>query len=93
MKDSKNKRSIILGLVLVGLLIVAYKVMLAPPSDTSSIDENATASARVEALLQQVENIKFDTGIIEDQKFKSLKSIETPLISLPVGRENPFLEI
>ncbi len=90
MKNSKNKRAVILGVVLLGLLVLAYKVMFVAPNDVSIIEENSTASARVEAVLQQVESIKFDTSITQDQKFKSLRSIETPLISLPVGRRNPF---
>jgi len=97
MKNSKNKRTIILAVILLGLLILAYKVFFVSSSDSDSdsllIDENITASARVESVLQQVESISFDMSIIQDQKFKSLKSIEIPLISLPIGRENPFLGI
>jgi hypothetical protein len=91
MKNSKNKRAIILGIILLGLLILAYKVMFVTPGeDVLSADENIAASARVEIILKQVESIKFDTSITQDPKFKSLKSIETPLISLPVGKINPF---
>lgn len=90
MKSLKSKRTTILAIILVGLLIVAYKVMFTTPIDDFSADLNITASARVEAILQQVETISFNLDIIEDSKFKSLKSIEIPLISLPIGRENPF---
>lgn len=91
MKNSKNKRAIILGVILLGLLVFAYKVMfLAPEEEILSSDENIAASARVEGILKQVESIKFDTSITQDPKFKSLRSIETPLISLPIGRKNPF---
>jgi hypothetical protein len=91
MKNSKNKRSIILGIILLGLLVLAYKMMfMAPTDDTLSAGENIAASVRVGSILQQVENIKFDTSITEDRKFKSLKSIEIPLISLPIGKKDPF---
>jgi hypothetical protein len=93
MNNSKNKRSAILGVVLVGLLVVAYKVMFVAPSEDTTLMENASASERVKTILQQVENTRFDTSIMQDSKFKSLKSIETPLISQPVGRKNPFSEI
>jgi hypothetical protein len=94
MKNSKNKRTIILVAILLGLLVVAYKVMfVSPAADNSSMDENIVASARVEAILQEVSRINFDISIKTDPKFQSLKSIEIPLISLPVGRENPFSNI
>ncbi len=89
MKNSKNKRSVILAIILFGLLVLAYKVIFAP-SDSSLSDENVVASTRVEGILKEIESINFDTSIIENQNFKSLKSFETPLISLPVGRKNPF---
>jgi len=92
MKNPKNKRAVILSIILVGLLILAYKVMFVPSggSEDLFVEENISASERVENTLQQVENINFDTSVIQDQRFKSLKSLETPLISLPVGKKNPF---
>jgi hypothetical protein len=93
MKNSKNKRTAILAIILLGLLVVAYKMLFMAPSGDTLGDENVAASVRVESLLKQVESINFDTSIMQDQKFKSLKSIETPLPSLPVGRKNPFSTI
>ncbi len=94
MKNSKNKRAVILAIILVGLLIVGYKVVFIAPEDIGSIvNENISASGRVEALLQQVEQISFNTEVLNDSKFKSLKSIDLPLLSLPVGRTNPFAGI
>lgn len=90
MKNSKNKRSTILVIILLGLLIVAYKFIFAPSSESALSDENIAASARVENILKEIEDINFDTSVLQDQNFKSFKSIETPLISLPVGRKNPF---
>jgi len=90
MKNFKNNRTAILSLILLGLLIVAYKTLFISSDWSLPVDENIVASQRVESILQEVENINFDTSIMGDQKFKSLKSIETPLISLPIGRENPF---
>ncbi|MFH0804365.1 MAG: hypothetical protein V1896_02075 [Candidatus Zambryskibacteria bacterium] len=90
MKNFKNKRTAILAIILLGLLILAYKMMFAPTDEELLVDENIIASERVEKILRDIENINFDTSIIENQNFKSLKSIEIPMISLPVGRENPF---
>jgi hypothetical protein len=93
MKNSKNKRTIILTVILLGLLAFAYKMVFMPSGDDSIATENIAASARVEQLLQQVESIKFDTSVMQDQKFKSLKNNESPLVSLPIGRTNPFSDI
>jgi len=93
MKNLKSKRTTILAIILIGLLVVAYKVLFVSSTDDLSVSENVTASVRVEALLQQVESIDFNLDIVKDPKFKSLKSIEIPLISLPVGRNNPFLSV
>jgi flagellar basal body-associated protein FliL len=92
MKDKFRKnRTAILAVVLVGLLILGYKVVfVSSDEDSFAKEENVSTSARVEALLQQVENINFDTGIFTDPKLKTFQSIEIPLISLPVGRANPF---
>lgn len=91
MKNSKNKRTTYLLLVLIGLLFVAYKVMFAPaPTDPYSSDQSSIEGEKVVATLQQVEGVNFDISVISDPKFKSLKSIEIPLPSLPVGKQNPF---
>ena len=63
-------------------------------SDNSSaegtIDENVIATQRVEAVLNQIQSINFDTSVMENQNFKSLQSIDMPNLSLPIGRKNPF---
>ena len=90
MKNFKNKRTAILAIILLGLLVLAYKVVFVPTGGDLLVDENIVASQRIEGVLKEMESINFDTSIMEDQNFKSLKSIEIPLISLPIGRENPF---
>lgn len=90
MKKSKNKRTAILVAILLGLLVLAYKIMFAPSDADLIVDENIVASQRVEKTLKDIESIRFDTSIIDHPNFKSLKSIEIPLLSLPVGRKNPF---
>lgn len=90
MKNSKNKRTAILSIILLGLLVLAYKVVFMPPSDDTLVEENTAIFEKVEAILIQIESIDFDISVIKDQKIKSLRSIETPLISLPIGKRNPF---
>lgn len=93
MKNSNNKRTVILAIILIALLILAYKVMFMPPEEGLATEgDNVLASQRVESILQKIERIKFDLDIMQDEKFKSLKSIETPLVTLPVGKANPFAD-
>lgn len=91
MNNQKKKRTSILLLVLVALLFVAYKVMFAPAGiDPYASDQSSLEGERVLGILQQIEKISFDVSVISDPKFKSLKSLEIPLPSLPVGKKNPF---
>ena len=93
MKNSKNKHTTVLIIILLILLGVAYKVMFAPADQVLLTDENIAASQRVEKILGEIKDISLDTSIMEDPSFKSFRSIETPLISLPVGRKNPFADV
>ena len=93
MKSLKNKRTIILSVVLLGLLIIAYKTMFVSSEQSLTIDENIAASQKVEAILQKVQNIDFDTSVTEDPRFKSLQNIQILPLSLPIGRKNPFAPI
>lgn len=88
--QKSNKRTSILIIILLALLILAYKVIFAPAGEDMASDENIIASARAEAILKEIETINFDMAVVEDPTFKSLKSIEIPLLTLPVGRPNPF---
>lgn len=80
---------ILLG-ILIGLIVFAYKVIFMPSSTDSAVDDSSTASQAVEQILNQVNKINFDTSVTQDPKLNSLKSIETPLPSIPVGKKNPF---
>jgi hypothetical protein len=86
MKNSNRTK--ILGVILIGLLVLAYKTMFVSDETDLLIDQEIAVGGRIESILNQVESINFDTSALT--QFKSLKSIETPLISLPVGRKNPF---
>lgn len=91
MNKKNNNRTYILLIVLVGLLVVMYKVMFMDSSSvTMDTVQNSEASARVEELTLRVNSISFDTEVLQDAKFQSLKSIATPLVSLPIGKKNPF---
>lgn len=93
MNKSKNKKTGILLIVLLALLIIGYKVMFPSAGDVLISDEQVLASQKVESILKEVESISFDTSVLQDLKSKSFVSLETPLVSLPVGKKNPFAAV
>ncbi len=92
MKNLKNKRPIILVIILIGLLVIGYKVIFTSPSADFLAEESAKMSTaeKVGIIMNEVEKISFDTKVMSDPKFTSLKSIETILPVLPIGKKNPF---
>lgn len=90
MKNSKKSHTGVLVIILMALLILAFKTMYMSSGEDLLIEENIAASDRVEAIRQELESISFDTSVVSDEKLASLKSIEMPLISLPIGKKNPF---
>jgi hypothetical protein len=90
MKDKKNKRTMILTVILIGLLVVAYKVMFVSSVAIENSTEDVGSINKIESVLKQVESIKLDTSAFGDEKIKSLRSIEQQQLSLPIGKSNPF---
>ena len=91
MNNSRHKRTTIMVLILLGLLIIAYKVMfVSPVEEDSLVSEDIASGERVVGILREVESINFDTSVFQDAKFRSLRSIENILPVLPVGKKNPF---
>lgn len=95
MKNSKNKRTIILTIILLVLLVIGYKVIFVSPNDSALVEENTNTDVvkRIESILNEVEQINFSTDIMTDPRFASLKTMEIALPSLPVGKKNPFSAI
>lgn len=77
--------------VLLALLLILYKTLFVKPI----LDEVAdtTVEDKINKTLTKLEVMNFNLGILQDQKFMTLKSIETPFINVPVGRKNPFAAI
>jgi len=90
-EETKKNRKWVLLIILMALLAVAYKVVFVSSVDeTLIIDDNSSSADKINTIKQQIDSISFDTSILNDQKFNSLKSIDNPLPSLPVGKSNPF---
>ena len=87
---SKKQNTAVLSVILVGLIIVAYKILFTEPVDESLISESTVESEKIVRILREVESINFSAGSVSDPKINTLKSIETDLPVIPVGKTNPF---
>lgn len=85
----KNKNTSILVIFLIALLIVAYKVMFTTPYD-GTLSSDFSESQVVISTLSKLQMVNLNTAVVNDPKFGTLKSIQTPLPNIPVGKENPF---
>jgi hypothetical protein len=90
MKKTGNKNVLIGGVILIGLIILAYKLFGGSSGDLASAGGNADVGNRIENILKEMESINFDTDTTQSQVFESFQSIELPLVSLPIGKSNPF---
>lgn len=88
MSKQSNKRTSFMLITLLALLLVAYKVMFVAPPEIEEV--NPASVIRVESMVSHLNSVDFSSSAINDPKFNTLETIEQPLISLPVGRSNPF---
>ncbi len=91
MKNQKNKNVKVLISLLVALILVGYKFIF-PSSVTEefSTNESDVAGERVSSFISEVNSVNFDLSVLNDSKFKNLKSIEKDLPTFPLGKDNPF---
>ncbi len=86
----KTKNTSLLLILLLALLVVAYKFMFTTPYEGSYLSSDLSESQVVISTLNRLQTVNFDISIANDPKFKTLRSIENPLPNIPVGKTNPF---
>lgn len=87
---SKKQNTAVLAVILVGLIIVAYKILFTEPIDESLLSNSRVESEKIIQILREVEGMNFKAGNVSAPKINTLKSIETDLPVVPVGKTNPF---
>lgn len=91
----KYKVTLIIFVLIIGSYY-AY-VTFGPPdipeglltSQSASVDGTA-AGQEIISILNDIKSINLDTGIFEDEKFKSLIDLTEDVTNEPQGRRNPF---
>jgi len=90
--------SILLGIAIIGF--AGYYMYIERSSTTL---DTATNEAKKATMLentrlfmgygQQLKAISLNTSLIEDERFRSLRSFTTPLAEVNQGRPDPFAEV
>ena len=88
MSKSSNKRTPLLLVTLIALLLVGYKVIFVVPPEVEEV--NPASIIRLEGMINQLNSINLTNSAMNDPKLDTLEDINQPLPSLPIGRENPF---
>lgn len=94
---SSSFKNIVSILVLVTLIFVAYFTIFSKPQE----DEMSIGSSSIPPELynstqlfikhtQDLDKVKINTGIFEDNNFNSYVSFSKSIVNQPTGRNNPF---
>lgn len=101
MTMNETIKNILIGIAVVAVLFLAYKVLVGREKEVvepAVVATPAPASAPVSSvrsgsaadILLRVENIKVDTQIFSSSIFKSLRDFRVEIPPEPVGKANPF---
>jgi hypothetical protein len=89
--EGKNKRTIIMLGVLVGLLALSYPYLSKNwQSGDSAMVEGAATSPQVSAALSQIESVKLDVSLFQNKTLKQLRDFTLAPLNLQTGKTNPF---
>ncbi len=93
----KNKNIIlIVAVVIIGFL--AYKYVFKKDEPLTTTESSSSAQILGQDLINELNRLKAlrslsitSTALFNDPVFMSLKDVEVPIQSKPIGRQNPFL--
>jgi hypothetical protein len=92
---SKKRVGIIIAVIIVAALGYFYMSGDAVPMDTNTLEvQTANADgARILSLLNQIQSLRIDTGLLSSPAYVSLVDYSVNIPEIPVGRPNPFAPI
>ena len=88
MELSNNKTKIMAVLALI--LISVYVFFFRKDEPTISTLDGDVSGQESLLLLSKLQNLKFGDKIMYNENYASLHDFHLPLVSLPVGKDNPF---
>ncbi len=83
-------------LVILGLLVLgaAAYMLFGAPSSESAVNPTGAPGSEAEmtflTLTAQIDPVEFDTGVLDDPRFKALRDIRTAIVPETPGRADPF---
>ena len=80
-------------MVLAGSYPFLNKSSVSTSSEDTGASDQLAAVQEAENLLAKIQNVSLDFSILDRPEFTYLKDITTPILTLPVGRANPFAPI
>jgi len=94
----KYKNIIIVG-VIIALALIAYSFLKPDPTaesllaTTQRADSAQVLGDEITSAISQINSLKLDRSVFDDPIVKKLIDHSKPIISEPVGRQNPFAPI
>jgi hypothetical protein len=96
MELSKSKK-IIVGIVILALCFLAYKVFISPSGEDLASANSASSGALVGQdilnLLESLKTVTINPEIFTGQAFQNLEDFTIVIQPEPIGRANPFAPI
>jgi hypothetical protein len=95
MGNSAKNIAIILGIITIGAggyWLYTQEVAATPEFNGNEVTMQNMLS-RTQVFIerrQQLDQVELDISFFEDDRFQSLRSFTTPIVTQPVGRSNPF---
>lgn len=97
MKYLDRTKEIIIGILILAVFGVAYFYYSkgAPESDVLTVGdippgEEGRIGKELLAILAELQALEIDSVVFDDPAWKQLKDITVPVVSEPLGRDNPF---
>ncbi len=96
MKNQSFTTFIVTFVAIIAVLVLGYFYLIGTSSTSKPLTVSSILSVpdvQVQTLSSKLSLLAFDTDILSNKQFAALKDIETPIISKPIGREDPFAPI
>ena len=85
--------NILIGILILGAIVLVYFYLQTDTQDDTAVNAptaSQLSSQQITALINRLQNIKLDRGVVLRADFSSLQSTIQPIPIQPTGVVNPF---